>query len=85
MRPSQSEQGVCDGVGQIEPNFKNVLNKIWMYGFAEWMVFVVTLSVYPAITVLVNSEAHGSGHPWNDVFFVPVNWLFQTPNVLLRF
>lgn len=35
-------------------------------------VFVVTLSVYPAVTVLINSEYHGNGHPWNDVYFVPV-------------
>lgn len=35
-------------------------------------VFVVTLSVYPAVTVLINSQYHGNGHPWNDVYFVPV-------------
>lgn len=73
MRQSRGEQRVSDAVAQVEPNFKTVLNKIWMYGFAEWMVFVVTLSVYPAVTVLVNSEAHGNGHAWNDIFFVPVS------------
>lgn len=55
-----------------EPNFKTVLNKMWMYGFTEWLVFVVTLSVYPSVTVLINSERRGNGHPWNDVYFVPV-------------
>lgn len=56
----------------IEPSFRNVVNKIWLYGFTEWLVFAVTLSVYPSVTVLVNSELHGNGHPWNDVYFIPV-------------
>lgn len=78
-----------------EPVFKEVLNKMWLYGFTEWLViiqnrlpmimtnchnfecilqqvFAVTLSVYPAVTVLINSQYHGNGHPWNDVYFVPV-------------
>lgn len=55
-----------------EPSFKNVVNKIWLYGFSEWLVFAVTLTVYPSVTVLVNSELHGNGHPWNDIYFIPV-------------
>ncbi|GAB0099914.1 Equilibrative nucleoside transporter [Sergentomyia squamirostris] len=54
------------------PDFKVILKKIWLYGFSEWFVFVVTLSVYPAVTVLVTSEHHGNGHLWNDVFFTTV-------------
>lgn len=55
-----------------EPSFKAVLNKMWLYGFTEWLVFVVTLSIYPSVTVLVSSQGHGNGHPWNDIYFVPV-------------
>lgn len=33
-----------------EPIFREVLNKIWLYGFTEWLVFAVTLSVYPSVT-----------------------------------
>lgn len=55
-----------------EPNFRHVLNKIWLYGFTEWMVFIVTISVYPSVTILVTSQSHGSGHAWNDLYFVPV-------------
>lgn len=87
-----------------EPVFRDVLNKMWLYGFTEWMVrshshsinlhsadkytihfwfilsvhvcaqqvFVATLCVYPSVTVLVSSESRGNGHPWNDVYFVPV-------------
>lgn len=51
--------------GADEPQFRAVLGKIWLYGFAEWLVFAVTLSVYPAVTVLVSSQSHGNGHPWN--------------------
>lgn len=50
-----------------EPNFYTVLKKIWIYGFTEWLVFVVTLCVYPSVTVLVNSQNHGQGHPWNGM------------------
>lgn len=50
-----------------EPNFYTVLGKIWVYGFAEWLVFVVTLCVYPSVTVLVNSQNRGNGHPWNGM------------------
>lgn len=55
-----------------EPNYKEVLNKMWLYGFTVWLVFTVTSSIYPAITVLINSEGRGNGHPWNDVYFIPV-------------
>lgn len=71
-RPSRCEESGSDAVAPIEPTFKEVLNKIWMYGFAEWLVFVVTLSVYPSVTVLINSEQRGNGHPWNDIYFIPV-------------
>lgn len=47
------------------PNFQTVLRKIWIYGLAEWLVFVVTLCIYPSVTVLVTSQNHGNGHPWN--------------------
>lgn len=47
------------------PDFQVVLRKIWVYGLAEWMVFVVTLCIYPSVTVLVTSQNHGNGHPWN--------------------
>lgn len=57
---------------EVEPSFRHVLNRIWLYGFTEWMVFAVTISVYPAVTVLINSQSHGNGHPWNDIYFIPV-------------
>lgn len=58
-----SSSGGVNSIG--DPSFKSVLSKIWLYGFSEWLVFVTTLSIYPAVTVLINSQNKGSGHPWN--------------------
>ncbi|GFG40730.1 hypothetical protein Cfor_04914, partial [Coptotermes formosanus] len=55
-----------------EISYKSILNKVWVYGFTEWMTFVVTLAMYPAVTVLVNSTGRGNSKPWNDTYFVPV-------------
>ncbi|KDR21110.1 equilibrative nucleoside transporter 1 [Zootermopsis nevadensis] len=55
-----------------EISYKAILSKIWVYGFSVWMTFVVTLAIYPAVTVLVNSTGKGSRKPWNDMYFVPV-------------
>lgn len=53
-------------VQNVEPVFGTVLSKIWLYGFTEWFVFVTTLSVYPSVTVLINSQS--KGHAWNGKF-----------------
>lgn len=51
-----------------EPKFRTVLDKIWLYGFSEWLVFVTTLAIYPSVTVLVVSQNKGNGHAWNGEF-----------------
>lgn len=48
-----------------QPDFRTVFGKIWVYGFAEWLVFVTTLAIYPSVTVLVVSQNKGNGHLWN--------------------
>ncbi|KAE8750653.1 hypothetical protein FOCC_FOCC002632 [Frankliniella occidentalis] len=53
-------------------SYKRVLSKVWIYGLAVWMAFLVSLSFYPAITVLVESKNKGHGNIWNDKYFVPV-------------
>lgn len=50
---------------------KVILKKIWVYGLSMFIVFAFTLSVYPGVTVLIESEGKGHGNKWNDVFFVP--------------
>lgn len=72
MTPRLQDEAHLLGEPPLTPDFRHILRKIWLYGFSEWFVFVVTLSVYPAVTVLVTSENHGNGHLWNDVFFTTV-------------
>lgn len=70
----------------LQPDWKKICDKIWMYGFSVWLCFITTLSVYPAITVLVKSVNHGNGNKWNDVYFLPVlNYLlFNTGDYVGR-
>ncbi|XP_072938970.1 equilibrative nucleoside transporter 3 [Epargyreus clarus] len=49
-----------------------VLKKIWVYAFSIFAVFAISMSVYPAVTVLVESHPITSGTDWNNIFFVPV-------------
>nr|CAD7572768.1 unnamed protein product [Timema californicum] len=53
-------------------SYTRILAKMWPYGLSVWMTFFITLAMYPALTVLVNSTAQGNKKPWNDVYFVPV-------------
>ncbi|XP_044743206.1 equilibrative nucleoside transporter 1 [Chrysoperla carnea] len=49
-----------------------ILKKIRVYAFSIVWVFLVTLSVFPSVTALIESEHEGNGSLWNDVYFVPV-------------
>lgn len=55
-----------------EGDLQQVMKKIWKYGLLEFCVFSVTVSIYPAVTVLITSTGKGNGHLWNDVYFVTV-------------
>lgn len=57
----------------LEPDWKKICGKIWMYGFCVFICFITTLSVYPAITVLVQPIDKRTNHSkWNDIYFLPV-------------
>jgi solute carrier family 29 (equilibrative nucleoside transporter), member 1/2/3 len=56
----------------MQPDWKKICSKIWIHGFSVWLVFVTTLSVYPAITVLITSVNKGNHSTWNDIYFLPV-------------
>lgn len=49
----------------LQPELPKIFSKIWIHGFSVFLVFVTTLSVYPAITVLVTSVNKGNHHKWN--------------------
>ncbi|XP_053613204.1 equilibrative nucleoside transporter 3 [Plodia interpunctella] len=49
-----------------------VMRKIWVYAFSIFAVFAISMAVYPAVTVLVESHPTTAGTDWNNIFFVPV-------------
>ncbi|CAH2076019.1 unnamed protein product, partial [Iphiclides podalirius] len=49
-----------------------ILRKIWVYAFSIFAVFAISMAVYPAVTVLVESHPVTKGTDWNNIFFVPV-------------
>ncbi|XP_076252806.1 equilibrative nucleoside transporter 1 [Rhynchophorus ferrugineus] len=63
-----------------------IVKKIWVHGVSMFLVFAITLSVYPGVTVLIDSEGKGHGNKWNDVFFVPTiaYFLFSVGDYLGR-
>ncbi|XP_076297363.1 equilibrative nucleoside transporter 1 [Lasioglossum baleicum] len=53
-------------------SYIRIIKRIWPYGVSLFLVFFISLSVYPAVTVLVESQYKGRGYAWNDIYFVPV-------------
>ncbi|XP_043801835.1 equilibrative nucleoside transporter 3 isoform X1 [Apis laboriosa] len=53
-------------------SYKRIIKRIWHYGISVLLVFFISLSVYPALTVLIESQYKGKGYIWNDIYFVPV-------------
>ncbi|KAL6268741.1 hypothetical protein P5V15_001867 [Pogonomyrmex californicus] len=52
--------------------YVRIVKRIWHYGVSIFLVFFISLTVYPAVTVLVESQYKGKGYAWNDIYFVPV-------------
>lgn len=46
-------------------SYTRIIKRIWHYGVSIFLVFFISLAVYPAITVLVESQYKGKGHAWN--------------------
>ncbi|KAL0267077.1 UNVERIFIED_CONTAM: hypothetical protein PYX00_009441 [Menopon gallinae] len=67
--PAEVNSGETSYQPQSVPLMR-VFYKTWIYGMALFMCFTVTISVYPAVTVLVVSESQKS--EWNVKYFVPV-------------
>ena len=70
-----------------------VFKTISVYGISVFLIFAVTLSCFPAITVLVRSstlpmEAYvKTDYPWGEKYFIPVSCfvLFNVGDWLGRF
>ncbi|EDV33516.1 uncharacterized protein Dana_GF24827 [Drosophila ananassae] len=72
--PSHSPNDGAEGV-PLEPIMRQVMSKIYLHASCLALLYTTTLSVYPAVTVLMQSEY---GHSeWTDVYYLPVvNYLF---------
>lgn len=62
----QTERSV-DGCDPVRYSYGAIFKKIRIYGISEWMVFVVTLSIFPGVTVLIESQNKGSGSKWSGL------------------
>lgn len=52
-------------------SYKVIFKKIWCYCFCAFFIYLVSISVFPGVSVLIESEGKGHGNKWNDVYFVP--------------
>ncbi|XP_067141927.1 equilibrative nucleoside transporter 1 [Centruroides vittatus] len=50
----------------------SVFKKVWIECVTSMLVYWVTLSVFPAVCVLVLSKNYKSGDPWDQIYFLPV-------------
>lgn len=44
-----------------------IMKKILPYGASLFLVFFISLCVFPGLTVLIESEYKGKGHAWNGM------------------
>lgn len=51
-------------------SYTRIVKRIWHYGVSVFLVFFISLSVYPAVTVLVESQYKGKGYAWSGKFDV---------------
>lgn len=65
--PSSSRGNALDVGVSLEPNLSEVLAKIYVHAVTILLLFATTLSVYPAVTVLMQSQYYGQGLAWNGM------------------
>ncbi|XP_058801532.1 equilibrative nucleoside transporter 2 [Phymastichus coffea] len=53
-------------------SYLRIFKRTWQYGLSIFLIFFITMIVYPSVTVLIESHSKGQGHHWNDIYFVPV-------------
>ncbi|KAH8413066.1 hypothetical protein KR009_007778 [Drosophila setifemur] len=69
-RPNEESEGLL-----LEPIMRQVMSKIYLHVICLALLYVTTLSVYPSVTVLMQSEYNHSD--WTDIYYLPVvNYLF---------
>lgn len=56
---------VVDRGVALEPNVQEVFSKIYIHAVTICLLYATTLSVYPSVTILMQSENYGQGKAWN--------------------
>ncbi|XP_014663897.1 PREDICTED: equilibrative nucleoside transporter 1-like isoform X2 [Priapulus caudatus] len=69
---AKQAKGSGIGVKKEKPPFIAIFKKVKMEALSVWMVFFVTLSLFPPLTSNVQSVNKDSGTRWTNQFFIPV-------------
>lgn len=70
---------ILRGTGGMAPNRHRevsmllVMKKVWVYAFSIFAVFAISMAVYPAVTVLVESHPTTKGTDWNSKYLLKVS------------
>ena len=55
-----------------KPPILDVLRRCWVYLICIFLTFTITLTIFPSVAVLVQSETYNSGSTWAIDYFTPV-------------
>lgn len=46
-------------------SYSRIFKRTWHYNLSIFLIFFITMTVYPSVSVLVESAGKGHGHKWN--------------------
>ncbi|KAF6768667.1 hypothetical protein AHF37_05461 [Paragonimus kellicotti] len=79
VKPISSENVEQDEVDADQPmivsdrfRIARSLKDVWVHGLSVWSVFLVTLTMFPALLQPVRSKYYSEKDPWTGKFFTPV-------------
>ena len=67
-------------------SYRQSLASAWKYLLSVFLIFLSSLTVFPSVTVLVESQYKSSGDAWANIYFTPVTCFlfFNTGDYLGR-
>ena len=67
-------------------SYRESVATAWKYLLSVFLIFLSSLTVFPSVTVLVESQYKGSGDAWANIYFTPVTCFlfFNTGDYLGR-
>lgn len=60
-----TESRTVDRGVPLDPNVREVFSKVYVHAVTICLLYTTTLSVYPSVTILMQSEDYGQGKAWN--------------------